>query len=930
MAKYVYNFGTEVTDGDATMRNLLGGKGANLAEMAKIGLPVPAGFTITTEVCTYFYANGQQYPPELKAQVDKAMADIEKTMGKKFGDTKDLPLLVSCRSGARDSMPGMMDTVLNIGLNDKTVEVLAKKSNDERFAWDCYRRFIQMYGRVVLDMKPLTKEDHDPFEDLLEAKKKKAGVKDDSDLKAEHLKELVKEFKDAVKKQTGHDFPEDPMEQVWGGIGAVFGSWMNDRAIVYRRMHGIPHDWGTAVNVQAMVFGNMGDDCATGVAFTRNGATGAKGITGDYLINAQGEDVVAGIRTPDHIEETLAKKMPKCWEEFSKVAMILENHYKDIQDVEFTIERQKLWMLQTRNAKRTGFAHVRSAVDMVNEGLITPEMAIARIPANDLTQLLQPVFGGEGLKGKTSIAKGINAGPGAASGQIYFQPDEAEAVWQKDNNAKIILVRHETTPEDLRGMKVARGILTSTGGAASHAALVSRQMGKACVCGCDSISIDYKAETVTAGGKTYNKGDWISVDGFSGNVYEGQVPTSPSEVLQVLFDKTLKPQDAPMYQCFHQLMSWSDRYRKLGVRANADNPQESEQAIALGAQGIGLTRTEHMFFDHIDDFRAMILADNVKDREKALAPLLEHQRRDFEGIFRAMAGRPVTIRLLDPPLHEFVPHEAKDQEALAKKLGIPAVKVAQRVKELGEFNPMLGHRGCRLGIVYPEITRMQATAICQAAVNVLKDGIDCHPEIMIPLAGNATEFRHQEDAVREAARKVFQEAGVTADYLVGTMIELPRACITADKIAENAEFFSFGTNDLTQTGLGISRDDYGTYINEYQELDIFPADPFQTLDQEGVGELMEIAVKKGTRTRPDIKLGICGEHGGDPASVKFCHKVGLHYVSCSPLRLPVARLAAAQAAIAEKKEKAACKGSSCCSSSCKCCCCCKCGCGCGC
>ena len=925
MAKYVYNFGTDTTDGDATMRNLLGGKGANLAEMAKIGLPVPAGFTISTEVCTYFYANGQQYPPELKAQVEKAMADIEKTMGKKFGDTNDLPLLVSCRSGARDSMPGMMDTVLNIGLNDKTVEVLAKKSNDERFAWDCYRRFIQMYGRVVLDMKPKCKTDHDPFEELIDAKKKKAGVKDDSELKAEHLKELVTEFKAAVKKQTGLDFPENPMEQVWGGIGAVFGSWMNDRAIVYRRMHGIPHDWGTAVNVQAMVFGNMGDDCATGVAFTRNGATGAKGITGDYLINAQGEDVVAGIRTPDHIEDTLAKKMPKSWEEFSRVAMILENHYKDIQDVEFTIERQKLWMLQTRNAKRTGFAHVRSAVDMVNEGLITPEMAIARIPANDLTQLLQPVFGGEGLKGKTPIAKGINAGPGAATGQIYFQPDEAEAVWQKDNNAKIILVRHETTPEDLRGMKVAAGILTSTGGAASHAALVSRQMGKACVCGCDGIGIDYKAETMTAAGKTYKKGDWISVDGFSGNVYEGQVPTSPSEVLQVLFSKTLKPENAPMYQCFHQLMSWSDRYRKLGVRANADNPQESEQAISLGAQGIGLTRTEHMFFDHIDDFRAMILADNVEDREKALEPLLKYQRNDFEGIFRAMAGRPVTIRLLDPPLHEFVPHEEKDQEALAKKLGISKEKVAQRVNDLKEFNPMLGHRGCRLGIVYPEITRMQATAICQAAVNVLKDGIDCHPEIMIPLAGNAMEFKHQESIVREAARKVFQEAGVTADYLVGTMIELPRACMTADKIAENAEFFSFGTNDLTQTGLGISRDDYGTYINEYQELDIFPADPFQTLDQEGVGEMMKIGVKKGTKTRPDIKLGICGEHGGDPASVRFCHQLGLNYVSCSPLRLPVARLAAAQAAIAEKKEKAECKGScstDSCKDECKCCCCC--------
>ena len=562
-------------------------------------------------------------------------------------------------------------------------------------------------------------------------------------------------------------------------------------------------------------------------------------------------------------------------------------------------------MLQTRNAKRTGFAAVRAAVGMVNEGLITPEMAIARIPANDLTQLLQPVFSGAGLKGKTALAKGINAGPGAATGQIYYQPDEAEAAWQKNNDAKIILVRKETTPEDLRGMKVAKGILTSSGGAASHAALVSRQMGKACVCGCDAISIDYKAETMTVKGEVFKKGDWISVDGFTGNVYQGEVPTSASEVLQVLFDKSLKPKDAPIYQCFHQLMSWSDRFRKLGVRANADNPKESAQAIALGAQGIGLTRTEHMFFDHIDDFRAMILSETVEAREKALAPLLKHQQADFEGIFRVMAGRPVTIRLLDPPLHEFVPHTEKDQADLAKKLGIPKETIARRVTELHEFNPMLGHRGCRLGIVYPEITRMQATAICRAAVQVIKEGIDCHPEIMIPLVGNITEFRHQEGVVREAAAKVFGEAGVTSDYLVGTMVELPRACITADRVAEGAEFFSFGTNDLTQTGLGISRDDYGTYINEYQELDIFPADPFQTLDQEGVGGLMKIAIEKGKSTRPDIKLGICGEHGGDPASVKFCHRVGLDYVSCSPLRLPVARLAAAQAAIEEKKEKKA-------------------------
>ncbi|MDR3109096.1 MAG: pyruvate, phosphate dikinase [Planctomycetaceae bacterium] len=907
MAKYVYSFGKDGTDGDATMKNLLGGKGANLAEMAKIGLPVPSGFTITTEVCTYFYDHGNTYPPELRDEVEAAMKQIEKTMGKLFGDTKDLPLLVSCRSGARESMPGMMDTVLNIGLNDKTIEVLAQKSGDERFAWDCYRRFVQMYGDVVLEMKPKTKNDIDPFEEILEAKKKKAGVKLDSELKAEHLKDLVKEFKAAVKKQTGKDFPDDPMDQVWGGIGAVFGSWMNDRAIVYRRTYGIPHEWGTAVNVQAMVFGNMGDDCATGVALTRNGATGEPGITGDYLINAQGEDVVAGIRSPNKIEESLKKDMPKVWTQFSDVAMKLENHYRDVQDIEFTIERQSLWMLQTRNAKRTGFAAVRAAVDMVNEGLIKPEEAIARIPANDITQLLQPVFSGAGLKGKTALVKGINAGPGAATGQICFQPDDAEAIWQKNNDAKIILVRRETTPEDLRGMKVAQGILTAFGGAASHAALVSRQMGKACVCGCDGIVIDYKAETMQIGGKKFKKGDWISVDGFTGNVYDGQVPTSPSEVLQVLFEKSLKAKDAPLYQRFQQLMSWSDRFRKLGIRTNADNPKEAERAIAFGAEGIGLTRTEHMFFDRIDDFRKMILSETLETREAALKPLLKYQREDFEGIFRAMKGRPVTVRLLDPPLHEFVPHEKAEQEKLAKEMGIKKEAIAARVEELAESNPMLGHRGCRLGIVYPEITRMQARAICEAAVNVMKEGIDVHPEIMIPLVGNITEFRNQEKIIREVAAQVFKEKGVTVDYLVGTMIEIPRAAVTADELAKGAEFFSFGTNDLTQTGLGISRDDYGAFINQYQELDIFPADPFQTLDQDGVGRLIKIAVAGGRETRPEIKLGICGEHGGDPASVKFCHKVGLNYVSCSPLRLPVARLAAAQAAIQEKKDKAAAK-----------------------
>ncbi|MBQ3388141.1 MAG: pyruvate, phosphate dikinase [Thermoguttaceae bacterium] len=897
MAKYVYSFGPLGTDGDATMRNLLGGKGANLAEMAKIGLPVPSGFTITTEVCTYFYDNNRQYPPELKDQVEAALATVEKAMGKKFGDTENLPLLVSCRSGARESMPGMMDTVLNIGLNDKTVAVLAEKSGDERFAWDCYRRFVQMYGDVVLEMKPANKTEIDPFEKILDAKKAACGVKLDSELPASALKELVTEFKAAVKEATGKDFPEDPREQMWGAIGAVFGSWMNDRAIVYRRMNGIPHDWGTAVNVQSMVFGNMGDNCATGVALTRDGATGVKGITGDYLINAQGEDVVAGIRLPKKIEDTLGTDMPEVWEQFQKVAHLLENHYHDVQDIEFTIENQKLYMLQTRNAKRTGFAHVRTAVEMVDEGLIDAATAVKRVPANDVTQLLQPVFSGKGLKGMEPIAKGVNAGPGAATGQICFQPDEAEALWQKDNSVQLILVRRETTPEDLRGMKVANGIITSFGGAASHAALVSRQMGKACVCGCDGLVIDYKAKTMKVGDKVFHEGDWISVDGFTGNVYGGQVPTAPSEVLQVLFDKTLDPKDAPIYQLYAKLMGYADQFRKLGVRTNADKPEMAQQAVALGAEGIGLTRTEHMFFDHIDEFRTMILADNTADREKALEALLPFQQADFEGLLEAMDGKEVTIRLLDPPLHEFLPHDDAGQKELAAKTGMSVEFIKQRVHDLAESNPMLGHRGCRLGIVYPEITRMQATAIMRAACAVKARGKDVHPEIMIPLVTSYNEFRNQELIIREAADAAMKAAGAEIHYMVGTMIEIPRAALTADEIAKGAEFFSFGTNDLTQTCLGISRDDYAGFINDYLEKDIYPADPFQVLDQTGVGQLIKMAAEKGRKTRPEIKLGICGEHGGEPSSVKFCHRVGLNYVSCSPLRVPVAKLAAAQAAL---------------------------------
>jgi pyruvate,orthophosphate dikinase len=904
--KYVYFFGNGKAEGDASMRALLGGKGANLAEMTNIGLPVPAGFTITTEVCTYYYAHNRSYPPELAAQVDEAMAKVEQAMGKKFGDTVN-PLLVSCRSGARDSMPGMMDTVLNIGLNDVTVQALAKASGNERFAWDSYRRFVQMYGDVVLGLKPEKKTDIDPFEHLLEVKKHKAGVKYDNELSVEHLRELVAEFKAAIKQKTGKDFPDNPKDQVWGAIGAVFGSWMNDRAIVYRRTYGIPHEWGTAVNVQAMVFGNLGDDCATGVALTRDGALGTPGYCGDYLINAQGEDVVAGIRTPKRIEETLAQDMPKAYEELNRIGQILENHYKDVQDIEFTVERGKVYMLQTRNAKRTGFAAVRIAVDLVDEGKITDAEALSpkRIPADDLNQLLQPVFDQASKKAAVQagrlLTKAINAGPGAASGQIVFHASDAEARFLANPRAEMILVRRETTPEDLRGMKVAKGILTAFGGASSHAALVSRQMGKVCVVGASDLNIDYEASTLTVGGKTFKEGDYLSIDGFTGEVFEGKVETKPSEVIQVLITKTLRPEESPTYQRYAKLMAWVDKYRKLKVRTNADEPKQAAEAVAFGAEGIGLCRTEHMFFGHIDEFREMILASDLPAREKALAKLLPFQREDFAGLFQAMNGRPVTIRLLDPPLHEFLPHDHAAQSALSEKLGVPVEFIARRVNELHEANPMLGHRGCRLGIVYPEITAMQARAIFEAACQVQKSGIDVHPEVMIPLVGFLTEFRNQEKIIRDTAEKVFAEQGCRVDYLVGTMIEVPRACAVADQIASGAEFFSFGTNDLTQTTLGMSRDDYGGFINYYKENDIVPNDPFQTIDQAGVGSLMKLAVEKGRSQRQDLKIGICGEHGGDPASVMFCHAAGLDYVSCSPFRVPIARLAAAQAALAEKK-----------------------------
>ncbi len=907
--KYVFSFGDGKADGGATMKNELGGKGANLAEMTSIGLPVPAGFTISTGVCTYYYANGETYPEQLRDDVAEALAKIEEVMGAKFGCTEN-PLLLSCRSGARESMPGMMDTVLNIGMNDTTVEALAKKSGNEQFAWDSYRRFVQMYGDVVLEMKPVDKKELDTFEHILEKKKEAEGVEFDSQLSAASLKELVKEFKTAIKERTGKDFPDEPLDQLWGAIGAVFSSWMNDRAIVYRRQYGIPHEWGTAVNVQAMVFGNLGDDSASGVGLTRDCSLGTPGFRGDYLINAQGEDVVAGIRSTKRVEESLAQDMPEAFERLNEIGKTLEKHYKDVQDIEFTVQNGKVWMLQTRNAKRTGFAAVRIAVDLVNEGLIDAKEALnpRRIPADDLNQLLQPIFDPDAKAAAENegrlLTKGINAGPGATYGKICFHAEDAEAQFIADKNVQLILVRRETSPEDLRGMQAAKGILTAFGGASSHAALVSRQMGKVCIVGATALNIDYQAGTVTVGKKVLKEGDYISIDGFTGEVFEGSVTTKPSEVLQVLLHKAVAPEESETYGRYAQLMEWVDEHRTLNVRTNADSPEQAAEAIAFGAEGIGLCRTEHMFFDHVEEIREMILAETKETRQKAIDKLLPFQRKDFEGLFRAMQGRPVTVRLLDPPLHEFLSERHLEEDpklaaALAKMTGKSEEDIHRRVEELHESNPMLGHRGCRLGIVYPEITAMQARAIMEAACAVKKEAIDVHPEIMIPLVGSLAEFKNQEKIVRAQADAVMKETGQQVDYLVGTMIEVPRAAVCADQIAQGAEFFSFGTNDLTQTALGISRDDYGGFIGFYRENDIVPNDPFQTIDFDGVGGLMKIGVKGGRATRSDLKIGICGEHGGDPASVKFCHSIGLNYVSCSPFRVPIARLAAAQAAVSQ-------------------------------
>ena len=905
-AKYVYTWGDNKADGDGTMKPLLGGKGANLAEMTRIGLPVPPGFTITTEVCTYYYANKRTYPQSLQAQVEAGVRNMEKIMGTKFGDTAKMPLLVAVRSGARDSMPGMMDTILNLGLNDETVKALVAATKNERFAWDCYRRFIQMYGDVVMGVQKREGEDHDPFEAMIEHYKDKTYGKhdfDDAKLTAADYQALVALFKKLVKERTGKAFPNDPWEQLKGAAGAVFGSWMNDRAIVYRRKYNIPQEWGTAVNVQAMVYGNTGPASGSGVAFTRNPANGANEFYGEFLINAQGEDVVAGVRTPEPVSE-LKKQMPKSYAELMKVRATLEKHFKDVQDVEFTVQDGKLFMLQTRNGKRTAMAALKFSMDMHREGLIDWETAVMRNPADQLDQLLAPVFDLVELKKVKAVASGLPAGPGAASGKSYLNADRA--VTGAEKGEKVLLVRNETSPEDLRGMIAAEGILTAKGGVSSHAALVARQMGKVCVCGASALHIDYAAKTVKASGQTFKEGDWLSIDGTSGTVYGGQLATQPSEIITGLIHGNKAAQKTEKFKSFLQLMKWCAQATRMEVRTNADNPEQTENAMAFGATGIGLTRTEHMFFegDRIDAMREMILADKTDDRIAALKKLLPYQRADFTGIFKALKGYPATIRFLDPPLHEFLPHDHAAQQALAQKIGITSEKIAQRVKDLHEFNPMLGHRGCRLGIAYPEITEMQARAVFEAAADVVKKKIKVKPEIMIPLVGFKKEFDLQAEIVHRVAKEVMAAKKVKFDYLVGTMIEVPRGALTADEIAHTAEFFSFGTNDLTQTALGISRDDMGNFMMPYIENEVFKKNPFATLDTVGVGQLMRMAVEKGRASRPNIKLGICGEHGGDPDSVKFCHKLGLNYVSCSPYRVPVARLAAAQAAIEEKRAAA--------------------------
>ena len=887
MMKWVYSFGDGSAEGQSGMRNLLGGKGANLAEMSNLGLPVPPGLTISTEVCTYYYAHNETYPPELEGQVEAALAQVGTLTGRVFGDSEN-PLLLSVRSGARASMPGMMDTVLNLGLNDVTVEAVAKSSGDARFAYDSYRRFIQMFSNVVLDI------DHHHFEDILEGYKDRKAYQLDTDLKADEWKLVIASYKDLVARESGKPFPQDPKQQLWGAIGAVFGSWMNQRAIKYRELHAIPASWGTAVNVQSMVFGNLGETSATGVAFTRNPSTGKKELYGEFLIKAQGEDVVAGIRTPQNITEiarieaesdkpSLEVAMPDAYAEFIRICGLLENHYRDVQDVEFTIERGKLWMLQTRSGKRTAKAALKIAVDMVSEGLITREEAVGRIEPASLDQLLHPTI--DHKAERKIIATGLPASPGAAAGEIVFDSDEAEAA--KAAGRKVILVRVETSPEDIHGMHAAEGILTTRGGMTSHAAVVARGMGKPCVSGAGSLRVDYVTQTMTAGGVKLKKGDFITIDGSLGQVLQGHV-------------KMLEPE---LSSEFSTLMEWADSIRKLKVRTNADTPLDARTARGFGAEGIGLCRTEHMFFEgeRIVAVREMILSDDEKGRRAALAKLLPMQRSDFYDLFTIMKGLPVTIRLLDPPLHEFLPHSDAEIAEVAKAMGASEDKLRRRATELHEFNPMLGFRGCRLAIAYPEIAEMQARAIFEAAVDAARDtGEPVIAEVMVPLVFGKPEFDLVKGRIDAMAEAVRNEKQMPVEYQVGTMIELPRACLMAKEIAETAEFFSFGTNDLTQTCLGISRDDAASFLGPYTAQGILPADPFVTIDREGVGELVRIGVERGRQTRPDIKLGICGEHGGDPASVTFCHEVGLDYVSCSPYRVPIARLAAAQAALGVK------------------------------
>jgi pyruvate,orthophosphate dikinase len=901
--KFVYVFGSARTEGAAAMKNLLGGKGANLAEMCRLGITVPSGFTISTEACTAFTEHGKERVLKLiQAEVLQGVAFVEQEMGKKFGNPSD-PMLLSVRSGARASMPGMMDTILNLGLNDEAVQGLARKAGNERFAWDSYRRFIQMYGDVVMGLKPVSKEDHDPFEVIIDMVKEKRGVKLDTELNADDLKELVQRFKSLIRARIGRDFPTDPWEQLWGAVWAVFESWNNERACVYRELNDIPASWGTAVNVQAMVFGNLGDSSATGVAFSRDAGTGEDLFNGEFLVNAQGEDVVAGVRTPQQVslvgsrrwaelalvseEErrknypSLEELMPEIYQQLLHAETTLENHFRDMQDMEFTIQEGKLWMLQTRNGKRTGAAMVRIAMEMLGQGMIDEKTALLRVSPDRLNELLHPIFAPKALKAASPIARGLPASPGAASGQIVFHADEAET-WAKQGKA-VILVRQETSPEDLRGMSVAKGILTARGGMTSHAAVVARGMGKCCVSGAGAVHVDPKARSMTVGETTYFEGDWISLNGSTGEVYVGQIATK----------------DAELSGDFGALMTLTDRYKRLEIRTNADTPDEAMVARNFGASGIGLCRTEHMFFEgeRIVAVREMILADDEAGRRKALAKLLPMQRSDFEGLFREMNGLPVTIRLLDPPLHEFIPHDEASQRTMAQEMRVPLGKIKMRVEELHEFNPMMGHRGCRLGISYPEITEMQARAILEAGLNVQAQGIAVKAEIMVPLVGTVREFDAQATVIRRAAAAVFAERGETLHYMLGTMIETPRAALIADSIGKQAEFFSFGTNDLTQMTLGFSRDDAGKFLPDYLKSGMYEHDPFRSIDQKGVGLLVKMAVEKGRSVRPDIEVGVCGEHGGDPASVAFFHRAGLDYVSCSPYRVPIARLAAAQAAI---------------------------------